>query len=507
MGFLEQSRDWRGVPYEWLLGGLLAILAGVAADLGGARRVSIVGAALLAAGVAALTFPASVGLYPPWGLIAAGEPLFRVGLILVVADLYARDDDRRDAGFTLLVMGVGLGGFVGRVALNPLPLYDAETGFAIAAAVPLVGALALATAGRAPVTAASPSPGWSAGRAAAILFALVAIVALLDAAAGQLQQVENSEDVVLLGLTISEPVWTWAVAVALLTPAPVLAWLWLRMGRHQPSGPAKIAIGAVLTAAGLLVGFAVAPPDPVTAGAFTVSAQLFVHAIALALVTRVAPRRRRGLFVGLWLAAPWFTSWIPGAARDALASAGGSVVAALAIGSALAAALAAHVLVVLGAGRGQQGSRPEASSAEMGESAAAGRRGQRLTVEQRVLGLCLDLGVLVALSMVVIAAGHGAGSFGMFVLAGDAHVRGIAGCFAGLVALAALVSRPRLHALLVFCVMGGLVTAWLFFVSVTEELGFTLATSSLFVAAVVGRALHLAVQLRPRRARRTSRDS
>jgi proton-dependent oligopeptide transporter, POT family len=504
MGLVDASGDASLALLQWL-SALMAIFAGLAADVGGARRVSIVGAALLAAGVAALAVSAPSALYLATGLIAAGDQLFRIGIALLVADLYGQEDDRRDAGFTLLAMGAGIGGLAGPAALGVLADYEAEVGFALACAIPLVAVLAVTASSRGATPSAEPArTSWSASRAAAIVLVLVAITTLLGAATNLVPRAPLSaddEDVVLFGLQISSDAWRWLLWTAHLAPAPLLAWLWLRLGRHQPSTAAKIALGGVLTAAGALAAAAVTSPDLVDGGILHLPTGLLVRAIALGLVIRVAPPRRRGLFVGAWLAAPELSRWIGAAAEQALAGASEPVTVGLAAGAALAAAFAAYLLVRLGAGgRGSEGTAPAASLEDPDRGgAAAGQPQGRLSTQQRVMGLCLDVGVLVGLSIVFFAAGHGAGSIGLLVLAADSPVWGVAATVVAVIGLAACVSRPTIHALLVLVTLAGLVAAWWFFVSMTEMLELTLATSSPFLVALAGRLIHLALQLRARR--------
>ena len=45
-------------------------------------------------------------------LIALGTGLFKPNISALVGDLYARDDVRRDAGFSLFYMGINVGAFL-----------------------------------------------------------------------------------------------------------------------------------------------------------------------------------------------------------------------------------------------------------------------------------------------------------------------------------------------------------------------------------------------------------
>ncbi|RPI19934.1 MAG: MFS transporter, partial [Acidobacteriales bacterium] len=99
-------------------------------------------------------------------------------------------------------------------------------------------------------------------------------------------------------------------ALFIIALAPVFAWLWIKLGRREPSSPAKFALG--LLAAGL--GFAV-----LTAGAARASAgiqvspmwlvavyllhtigELCLSPVGLSAMTKLAPPRIGGLLMGVW---------------------------------------------------------------------------------------------------------------------------------------------------------------------------------------------------------------
>jgi POT family proton-dependent oligopeptide transporter len=106
--------------------------------------------------------------------------------------------------------------------------------------------------------------------------------------------------------------------------APVFAWLWLRLGRNQPSVPAKFALGllfmglsfAVLIPAGSMAqsgaGIRVSPWFLVWAYFISELGELCVSPIGLSAVTKLAPLRIVGLMMGVWFLSNAFGNKLAG---------------------------------------------------------------------------------------------------------------------------------------------------------------------------------------------------
>jgi POT family proton-dependent oligopeptide transporter len=108
--------------------------------------------------------------------------------------------------------------------------------------------------------------------------------------------------------------WFQAVnALMIITLAPVFAWLWLRLGHHNPSSPAKFAVGLLFVGLGfaVMIGAAAA-----TAGGQLVSplwlcltyllhtiGELCLSPVGLSSMTRLAPDRVKGMMMGVWFLA------------------------------------------------------------------------------------------------------------------------------------------------------------------------------------------------------------
>lgn len=92
---------------------LLSIPGGFIADRYlGAHRAVLIGGAIIACGHFTLAVPDQTAFYIGLGLVAIGTGLFKPNISAMVGGLYARDDERRDAGFSIFYMGINIGGFL-----------------------------------------------------------------------------------------------------------------------------------------------------------------------------------------------------------------------------------------------------------------------------------------------------------------------------------------------------------------------------------------------------------
>ena len=73
----------------------------------------LIGGGLIAAGHFSLAVPAPVTFYLGLVLIVCGTGLLKPNISVIVGQLYAKEDIRRDAAFSLFYMGINLGAFIG----------------------------------------------------------------------------------------------------------------------------------------------------------------------------------------------------------------------------------------------------------------------------------------------------------------------------------------------------------------------------------------------------------
>jgi POT family proton-dependent oligopeptide transporter len=281
---------------------LTAIPGGFVADrLLGLRRAVLVGGILIATGHYTLAFHGLSTFYAGLILIVLGTGLLKPNISSMVGQLYAPDDDRRDAGFSIFYMGINLGAFVSPFLCGYLgQRIGWHWGFGAAGVGMTLGLLQYVLGGKRLGTVGFlQKPPKDAGK----LWFLVAVaVALLGSAlilSGQyrdylivgsaavlfawllLKGAENSIErkriaAIALLFIFATLFWagfeqagssltlfadrithnqffghpsSWFQSVEpffVITLAPVFAWLWVRLGSRQPSSPGKFAIALSL---------------------------------------------------------------------------------------------------------------------------------------------------------------------------------------------------------------------------------------------------------------------
>lgn len=96
----------------------------------------------------------------------------------------------------------------------------------------------------------------------------------------------------------------------IITLAPVFAWLWVRLGRREPSSPTKFVLGLLWATVGLAIliepasraadGAQVSPLWLVSTYLFHTCGELCLSPVGLSAMTKLAPARIGGLVMGVW---------------------------------------------------------------------------------------------------------------------------------------------------------------------------------------------------------------
>lgn len=111
---------------------MLSIPGGYIADnFLGARAAVLWGGGVIAAGYFALAVDAPWAFYLGLALVACGTGLLKPNISSMVGSLYARDDDRRDAGFSLFYMGINVGAFLAPLVTGWLAQSDTFKGMLV----------------------------------------------------------------------------------------------------------------------------------------------------------------------------------------------------------------------------------------------------------------------------------------------------------------------------------------------------------------------------------------
>lgn len=133
---------------------------------------------------------------------------------------------------------------------------------------------------------------------------------------------ERSTDTRFLGNSFPASWFQSANAFFIIALAPVAAWIWVRLGRRDPSSPAKFALGLFFLAAGFGVmivaaqlargGVAVGPSWLMMTYLLHTIGELCLSPVGLSAMTKLAPARVTGLMMGVWFLATSVGNWIGG---------------------------------------------------------------------------------------------------------------------------------------------------------------------------------------------------
>ena len=404
----------------------------IADRLLGQRRAVLYGGVLIACGHFSMAFPSLSTFYLGLMLIVIGTGLLKGNAAVIVGRLYAPDDHRRDAGFSIYYMGINLGAFIAPLITSYLgQRVNWHLGFA-AAGVGMVIGLGLYVSGSKHLGEAglhpAPSPSVASdarfrqrvrvwGSLAAALIVVFAAGMYTGTLPITAKQVADAAGYFLLALTVGFFGWLFlygkwtslerkrlfAIGIFFLasaifwsefeqagstlnlfgdratrtsifgwsfpsgyfqslqplfiiTFAPVFAWIWIRLGRHEPSSPTKFGFGLLFVGGGFAVlmvassfsanGVKVAPYWLVATYLLHAFGELALSPVGLSAMTKLAPMRVAGLMMGVWYLATSAGNFIGGR----LASLYGSMPLPHLFGAIAAVGVAAGVVMLVLAG-------------------------------------------------------------------------------------------------------------------------------------------------------------
>jgi POT family proton-dependent oligopeptide transporter len=313
---------------------LTPIVGGLIADrfLGQYRSV-LIGGSIIALGHFTLAFKSLSTFYAGLALIVIGTGLLKPNVSTIVGSLYASDDERRDSGFSIFYMGINLGAFIGPLIAGYLAQrVDWHLGFAVAGFGMVLGLVqyvvgkrhlepGLARLAARPKPAAT-STGVSSGFTAeewkriAVIFVLFVFASIFWGAYEQAGSTLNLfgdryTNNVVFGFAFPSSWYVSVQALFVILLAPVIAWVWFKLGPRQPSVPTKF--GLALLAAGLAFlllvpagaaaqssGIKVSPLWLVGAYFIEEWGELSLSPVGLSAVTKLAPTRIVSLMMGVF---------------------------------------------------------------------------------------------------------------------------------------------------------------------------------------------------------------
>ncbi|ELV8755941.1 peptide MFS transporter [Vibrio vulnificus] len=320
----------------------------------GQRRSILVGGALMAIGQFTLALPAdALGLgslhtfYLGLALLIAGNGLFKPNISTMVGDLYQEGDNRRDGAFTIFYMGINLGALIAGVVSGSVTTeFGWKAGFVAAGIgmlISLVMQMALAQSwlgdiGREPAAKRDLAIKKSAQKEALtkeevdrikviLVMSLFTIVfwAGFEQAGGLMNIYTQQYTDRMIGSFEIPAAWFQSLnPFFIITLAPVLAVLWVKLGKREPNSPVKFALAMFFLALGFLcmVGAVVEQSGDtsvktsmlwlVGAFFFHTLGELCLSPIGLSLVTKLAPFRLASLMMGAWFGCNAIANYVAG---------------------------------------------------------------------------------------------------------------------------------------------------------------------------------------------------
>jgi POT family proton-dependent oligopeptide transporter len=313
-----------------------AILGGLVADLGlGQYRSVLLGGIIIAAGHFTLAFKALPFFYSGLALIVIGTGLLKPNVSTMVGSLYEAGDKRRDAGFSIFYMGINLGAFIGPLIAGYLAQrVDWHIGFACAGVGmvfgvtqyvigkerlrPAIDKLAMRERNKTTAQGAAGSrfttDEWKRIAAVIVFFVFASLFWAAYEQSGSTLNLFADRYTRLSVLGFSFPSsWFQSVPAAfVILLAPIMGWLWLRLGKREPSSPGKFLLGLIfagLSFLALVPAAMIAQSGPrvlvspwwLVLSYFVVEiGELSISPVGLSVVTKLAPIRIVGLMMGVW---------------------------------------------------------------------------------------------------------------------------------------------------------------------------------------------------------------
>ena len=312
-----------------------AIVGGLLADkVFGQYRSVLLGGIIIALGHFSMAIPTVPTFYLGLCLIVVGTGLLKPNASTMVGALYDDDDARRDAGFSIFYVGINVGAFVAPLIVGTLgQKVNWHVGFACAGVGMVIGLIqyvagkprllpALTRLGQTDQHAApSTEPWWRFtrdewGRVAAIgvlfVFSSVFWGAFEQAASSLNLFADRLTNNTAFGYKFPS---TWYQSLnsmfMILGLAPLIGWIWVRMGSRQPSSPVKFALGLVFVGLGFALivpaakmaqerGMLVSPWWLIGLYFLHTVGELCLSPVGLSIVTKLAPPRIVGAMMGLW---------------------------------------------------------------------------------------------------------------------------------------------------------------------------------------------------------------
>ncbi|KAB1513285.1 peptide MFS transporter [Photobacterium damselae] len=357
----------------------------IADNILGQRRSIIIGGILMAIGQFTLALPHSMVdphavtfFYIGLGFLVVGNGLFKPNISTMVGDLYKEGDHRRDGAFTIFYMGINIGSLLaGVIAGTASTVYGWKAGFlcaGIGMTLSLIIQLLFAerllgNIGKVPAAHRAAAMNKSGkqepltkverDRLKVILVMCTFVIVFwagFEQAGGLMNIYSQEYTNRMIGSFEVPAAWFQSLnPFFIIICAPILASIWVKMGKNEPASPVKFALAMFSLALGFacMIGAALEQGGDLTVktsmmwlvGAyfFHTIGELCLSPIGLSLVTKLAPLRLASLMMGAWFGANAIANYVAGIIGSRLGETG-----PLAIFSGIAiTAIVAGVLLLL----------------------------------------------------------------------------------------------------------------------------------------------------------------
>ncbi|HIF9067069.1 TPA: peptide MFS transporter [Photobacterium damselae] len=357
----------------------------IADNILGQRRSIIIGGILMAIGQFTLALPHSMVdphavtfFYIGLGFLVVGNGLFKPNISTMVGDLYKEGDHRRDGAFTIFYMGINIGSLLaGVIAGTASTVYGWKAGFlcaGIGMTISLIIQLLFAerllgNIGKVPAAHRAAAMNKSGkqepltkverDRLKVILVMCTFVIVFwagFEQAGGLMNIYSQEYTNRMIGSFEVPAAWFQSLnPFFIIICAPILASIWVKMGKNEPASPVKFALAMFSLALGFacMIGAALEQGGDLTVktsmmwlvGAyfFHTIGELCLSPIGLSLVTKLAPLRLASLMMGAWFGANAIANYVAGIIGSRLGETG-----PLAIFSGIAiTAIVAGVLLLL----------------------------------------------------------------------------------------------------------------------------------------------------------------
>ncbi|GAB7220269.1 peptide MFS transporter [Vibrio comitans] len=320
----------------------------------GQRKSVLIGGVLMALGQFSLALHGhAFGLdihttfYFGLTLLILGNGLFKPNISTMVGDLYKEGDNRRDGAFTIFYMGINLGALIaGVISGSVANSFGWNAGFLVAGIGMLLSVVLqmslsrswLGDIGTVPAAKLAQQKNNSKQKApltkqeidrlkVIMVLGLFVIVfwAGFEQAGGLMNIYTQQYTDRMVGSFEVPAAWFQSLnPLFIMLLAPLLAALWVKLGKREPTSPVKFAVALFFLAVGFLfmVGAVLQQggDETVKTSMFWLVGAFFFHTlgelcispIGLSMVTKLAPLRLASLLMGAWFGFNAIANYVAG---------------------------------------------------------------------------------------------------------------------------------------------------------------------------------------------------